>query len=153
MQRLDTDLAIASVLFLVFATMVAIAANYPPEARFVPLAVGIPAMLLSGWQVSREVRRCRLGVKGPRPAEGGNQGPSSDGIAVAWLFLFILMTLVGGFVVGGTLAVMASQRFWLRESWRTTGWGGVVAFVVLYFCFEQGLGQPLFDGWLAEWIR
>jgi hypothetical protein len=75
-----------------------------------------------------------------------------QGLAFKWIFLFVLMIIAGGFVVGGTLAVMASQRFWLRESWRTTGWGGAIAFVILRFGFELGLALPLFDGLLLMWI-
>lgn len=153
MRLLDTDTVVAAVLLAVFAAMAVVAAGYPPEARFVPLVVAVPATLLAAWQLSREVAKRRSARDVPRTPTKGNGDASHAGIAIGWLFLFTLIVLSGGFVVGGTLAVMTSQRLWLRESWRTTVGGGVLAFVGLQFCFERLLGLTLFSGWVAEWIR
>jgi ABC-type sugar transport system permease subunit len=147
----DRDIVMVSVLFALFAIMVVVAADYPAAARRVPWTIGIPAMLLSGWQVSREAAKRRATAKRPESAEQ-LQMSMAQGAALKWIFLFVLMILAGGFVAGGTLAVMVSQRFWLRESWRTTAWGGAIAFVVLRFGFERGLALPLFDGLLRTWI-
>jgi hypothetical protein len=152
-RRLNTNVAVAATLFVVFAGMVALTANYPHEARFVPLTVGMPALLLSGWQLWREFAGSRSSVETSRNSDEDRSNAGAGGVAIAWLAMFTLIVLAGGFVVGGTLAVMVSQRFWLRESWRTAGWGGVGTFAFLHFCFEQVLGVPLFGGWLATWIQ
>lgn len=144
--------AVAAALFAIFVVMVALATRYPREARLVPLVVGIPTMLLAGWQLSREVSKSRLA--GVAPAEGARVCITpAEGRSLAWLAFFTLMVLAGGFVGGGAIAVMACQRFWLGESWRTTIFGGALAFVVADVCFERALGLVLFSGWLAEWIR
>jgi hypothetical protein len=142
------DTAVAAVLFAVFAGMVAAAARYPPEARVVPLVIGIPGLVLSAWQVAREIARCRSSAA--ESAAADEPDASDQGQAVLWLMVFVLLVLAGGFVVGGTLAVMVSQRFWLRESWRTTLIGGAVAFVTMSFGLERQLGLVLFTGWLME---
>jgi hypothetical protein len=140
---------VAAALFAIFAVMVTAALRYPPEARLVPLVVGIPALILAGWQLWREIVRQRsAATEAARPAAPGRR-VSTEGASVAWLAAFALMVLAGGFVVGGTLAVMACQRFWLRESWRTTLAGGAVALFITYGCFERALGLALYGGWIA----
>jgi hypothetical protein len=138
------EITVASTLFAVFAAMVAAAASYPQEARLVPLIVGVPAMALAGWQLWRELTGER--AKMDEPA-------TNEGASIAWLAFFALLVLAGGFVAGGTIAVMVCQRFWLRERWRTALIGGAVALFVSYACFERGLGLTLFGGWIANWVR
>ena len=147
------EIAVASTLFVVFVTMVGAAARYPREAGLVPLIVGIPATALAAWQLWREVAKHRRTLD--QPADTGDRafGTPTERRSLAWVALFALMVLTGGFVVGGTIAVMACQRFWLRESWRTSVVGGAIALFVSYFCFERGLGLTLFSGWIAAWAR
>jgi formate-dependent nitrite reductase membrane component NrfD len=132
------------VLFVLFA---AGAARYPAEARLVPLVVAVPAVLLAAWQLQRDVRRKPAGAVDSAAVSA--EAP----IAIMWLAIFVLLVLLGGFVIGGTLAVMASQRYWLRESWTATLVGGVIALGTLTVGFERLLGVVLFDGWLSVWLR
>lgn len=152
MRPPDTNLVVASTLLAVFTAMVVAATRYSYEARLVPLLIGIPAVLLAGWQLWREL--ANRGSQGDdREGTGeGHRDASRERAAIIGLVLFVLTVLAGGFVVGGTLAVMAGQRVWLHERWRTTAQGGLVAFVILYVFFERLLGLSLFNGWIAEWI-
>ena len=77
----------------------------------------------------------------------------SQGVAFAWFVAFVLAIVAGGFSIGGVAAVVVAQRFWLRESWRTSLIGGAVAFVVLVAGIDRGLGQPLFEGVVTGWVR
>lgn len=131
------------VLFVLFA---AAAARYPAEARLVPLVVAVPAVFLAAWQLQRDVSR--------NPDRGVENASASAHAATAimWLAIFVLLVLLGGFVVGGTLAVMASQRYWLGESWRATFAGGVISLGTLAVGFERLLGVVLFEGWLSVWL-
>jgi hypothetical protein len=157
----DLHVIVAFLMFAIFASMVGAAVGYRHEARLVPLVVGIPALLLAAWQLYTEIR--------PRgPATSGERGASTGDVrapqpahaltklreaeAVAWLLLVTGLVLAGGMVAGGTIGVMLCQRIWLRESWRMTLTGGLVAILVLHFCFERALGLALFEGWLFEWI-
>jgi hypothetical protein len=147
----DTFVTIA--LFMVFTGMVAVSASYPLKAGLVPLVIGIPALLLSCWQLWRGIAERRGLGRGREPSGVGADDAPHEWIAMLWLSVFTLLVLVGGFIAGGTLAVMASQRFWLRESWRTAVTGGGIAFLVTHVFFERALGLLLFGGWLAEWAR
>lgn len=162
MRLPDLDIIVALVVFVILSAMVGTAVSYTYEARLVPLVVGVPAMLLAGWQLRVQILTPGSRVaQPPGTADGDNTEDerrpahawSREAVAVFWLLLFTSMVLMGGLVVGGTLGVMASQRIWLRESWRTTVWGGAVALLVLHVFFERGFGLALLDGWFAEWMR
>jgi len=141
------DLAVGVALLAVFAGMIAIASGYPPAARLMPLTVGIPAALLTIWELARAWRA------GQGVAAAGPVARASQARELAWFIAFVLAIVAGGFVVGGMAAVVAAQRFWMRESWRTACLGGVVAFAILAGGIERGLGQPLFEGVVTGWAR
>jgi hypothetical protein len=157
----DLDIIVALVVFMILSAMVGTAVSYTYEAGLVPLVVGVPAMLLAGWQLWMQIliRRSRVAQPpglsdGDMTADEGRRahGSSREAIAVFWLLLFTAMVLIGGLVVGGTLGVMTCQRIWLRESWRTTARGGAFAVLVLHIFFERGLGLGLFHGWFVAWM-
>jgi hypothetical protein len=140
------DLTVPVALLAVFALMIATATGYPPAARLMPLTIGIPAALLTVWEMWRVWRATPDGEPSSRRRAG-------QAVALTWFIVFVLAIVAGGFIVGGIAAVMAVQRFWLRESWRTACVGGVVAFVVLVGGIERGLGQPLFEGVVTGWAQ
>ena len=140
------DLTVPVTLLAVFALMIATSAGYPPAARLMPLTIGIPAALLTVWEMSRVWRAAPKGEPSARRRGG-------QAVALAWFVGFVLAIVAGGFIVGGIAAVVTVQRFWLRESWRTACVGGVVAFVVLAGGIERGLGQPLFEGVVTGWAQ
>ena len=140
------DLTVPVTLLAVFALMMATAAGYPPAARLMPLTIGVPAALLTAWEMWRIWRAA--------PEKTSSSGrPAGQAVALAWFIGFVLAIVAGGFIVGGIAGVVAVQRFWLRESWRTACVGGVVALVVLAGGIERGLGQPLFEGVVPGWAQ
>ena len=145
------DTLLAATLLVVFAAMVATSAGYPPAARLVPMLVGIPAIVLAAYQVWRERAAIPLAGAG-RSTERPRKDPI-EASALAWFVAFTFIVLVGGFTVGGPIAVIVSQRMWLKESWRTALIGGAAAFVLLSVCVDRLLGLVLFDGWIALLVR
>jgi ABC-type sugar transport system permease subunit len=145
------DITVAGAVFITLAAMVVTALGYPPEARLVPLVIGIPTLLLAAFQLWRDATRLSTtatAVDGHHPPE-----KPTEGRALRWLFFFVLLVLAGGFTFGGSLAVVVSQRFWLRESWRIALIGGAIAFLLLHFVLERQFGLSLFSGWVAAWMR
>jgi hypothetical protein len=131
--------------------MVATSNGYPPAARLVPMLVGIPATMLAAYQVWRE-RRAILLIGVGRSTERRRKEPI-EASTIAWFVAFVIIVLAGGFTVGGPIAVIVSQRLWLKESWRTAIIGGSAAFVLLYVCVERLMGLVLFGGWIALLMR
>jgi hypothetical protein len=144
-----SDVNVAAMMFAVFTVMAAAATMYPPQARLVPLVVGIPAALLSGYQLVREISTTRTTTE-------RTEGPfdaASLRLGVSWLLLFIVFVLAGGFTFGGPTAVAVSQRYWLKESWKTSGITGVVALFLIHVVLQEQLGVVLFEGWIESWVR
>jgi hypothetical protein len=139
---------VAAAIFAVFAAMVIAALAYPPQARLVPLVVGIPAAILAAYQIVREMAMPRPHQPPPDQSDvaGLGRGP-------LWILLYIAIVLVGGFTWGGPLAVATSQRFWLKEPWKTSIASGIVAFVLIYVVLQEQLGVVLFEGWIDRWVR
>ena len=140
------DTLLAATLLMVFVAMVATSNGYPPAARLVPMLVGLAA-----YQVWRE-RAAIPHVGVGRTTERRRKDPI-DASTIAWFVTFALIVLVGGFTVGGPIAVIVSQRMWLKESWRTALIGGAAAFVLLYVCVDRLMGLVLFSGWIAFLVR
>jgi ABC-type sugar transport system permease subunit len=138
------DRAVALAMLSAFAAMTAIATSYQYEARLMPLVVGVPAVLLAAVQC---VTSFRSTTTSSRERPSGGRGEIA---ALGWLAVFSALVTVAGVIVGGSLAVVVTQRLWLRETWRTAAIGGAVAAVLLVVVFERQLGIALFEGLLAE---
>ena len=152
MMRLEV--AVSGALCILFALMVAVAFSYRADVRLVPVIVGGPSALLALVQLLRAIRTHEVAKTGNAAAAGESRSDiRAELAALLWVAAFILTVLAGGFVIGGTIAVVISQRFWLRESWKIAAVGGVVALFVSHVCFERALGLVLFSGWIAEALR
>jgi len=108
------DTVLAATLLVVFVAMVATSNGYPPAARLVPMLVGIPAIVLAAYQVWRE--RAAIPCVGVGQTTERSRKDPIDASTIAWFVTFALIVLVGGFTVGGPIAVIVSQRMWLKES-------------------------------------
>ena len=64
------ELTVPAVLLVIFAGMTATATGFPPAARLMPLAVGIPAILLTAWELWRAWRA----TDGEAPASRSRAG-------------------------------------------------------------------------------
>jgi hypothetical protein len=147
MPRLER--AVTGLLIAIFATMTGVASLYPSTARLMPLTVGIPAILLATWQLRREWSAEAL-------SESRSLEPAfrpEEVTAIAWFVLFVLLIVAGGFVIGGVIAVAASQRFWLKEPRRTVLTSAAVAFAILQGGLVWGMGLPLFEGIVTGWVE
>jgi hypothetical protein len=139
---------VAVALCAVFAAMVLAALTYPPQARLVPLVIGIPAAILAAYQIVREIAM-------PRPHHPPTDQSDAAGLGRGslWILLYIAIVLAGGFTWGGPIAVATSQRLWLKEPWKTAIASGIVAFVLIYVVLQEQLGVVLFEGWIDRWVR
>jgi len=144
------DLALTVALLAIFAGMVVTASGYPAAARLLPLTIGLPALVLTAWELREQWRVPPTPEPVASPALSHHR---SQGVAFLWFVAFVIAIVAGGFTIGGVGAVVIAQRFWLRESWRTSLIGGAVAFLVLFAGIDRGLGQPLFEGVVVAWVR
>ena len=138
----------------IFGGMVGVATQYPPQARFMPLVVGLPGIALCLVQVALEIAARR------RAAAGTTDGASADGPGadarrrelVLWgSFLGLIASLIlFGFWVTIPLFLLAFLRGYAKESWRFSLALSAGGSMLLALVFHVGLGVILHKGFLLE---
>jgi small-conductance mechanosensitive channel len=129
----------------IFAIAVGLAFTYDPDARLLPLVIGIPGLALSLVQFVKELRE---------PAEPAvtSEEHKREGAMFAWFILFVGGLVLFGFLYAGPLLVAAFLYFSGKEKWYVALAAAVFAWLILYGIFEQFLGLPLFEGLAVQWI-
>jgi hypothetical protein len=161
----------------IFVVLVAIASGYPPNARFMPFVVGIPAIGLCLLQLVLDQRqRTTTREAGPpAPAPGvRNVGPKvpremlpvepepalspRETVRRELTLWAYFLALVGGILLFGFWAtipifLVAFLRFQARASWGMTLALGIAATAVLYLALEQAFRIELHRGFVTEYLR
>jgi hypothetical protein len=143
---LEGRILVSGIMLLAFATAVGLSFTYAPEARFLPLVIGVPGLLLSGVQFIKELRE--------RPAEPAvtPEEHKREGRMFAWFITFVVALVLFGFLYAGPALVAAFLYFSGREKWYVAVAAAAFAWVVLYGVFERFLGLPLFEGLVFQWL-
>ncbi len=104
MDRVST--AVTIVMLAIFATMVAVALTYSTSARFMPLVVGLPAIVLCLIQLAVDLSgRRRRSAKASETRELGPHTRAAEIRNWAWFAGFIAVVLLIGFQLAGPLLV------------------------------------------------
>jgi hypothetical protein len=143
---LEGRLLVSTIMVVVFATAVGLAFTYAPEARLLPLVIGIPGLVLSAIQLFTELR-----VKNPEPAVTPDEH-SREGRMFVWFIGFVAALVLFGFLYAGPALVAAYLYFSGRERWYVALAGAVFAWIVLYGVFDWFLGLPLFEGLVFQYL-
>lgn len=134
----------AGIMFAIFLVMVGLSFTYEPDARFLPLVIGIPGLLLAAAQFAIEIKT--PSEKSPAPAE-----VSAEWAMFGWFVLFAGGIVLFGFPYAGPVLVAAYLYLSWNEKWYVCLAAGIFAWAVLYGVFEQFLGLPLFEGLAYQW--
>ena len=141
-------IVVAGLMTLIFATMVGVAFTFPGEARFLPLVIGIPGLVLCIAQLLIELRG--------KPDPDEKVHTSEDRIAelkmFGWFFAFIAGIILFGFPYAGPVLVLLYLHFSWGEKWYVSLGAAAFAFAVLHGLFDYVLGLPLFEGLVYQWI-
>ena len=143
---LEGRLLVSAIMLVAFATAVGLSFTYAPEARFLPLVIGVPGLLLSAIQLVSEMRN-----KDPAPAVTSEEH-KREGQMFVWFIGFVGGLVLFGFLYAGPALVAAYLYFSGRERWYVALAGAVFAWAVLYGVFDWFLGLPLFEGLFFQWI-
>jgi hypothetical protein len=140
-------IVVAGMMLLIFAVMVGLAITYPPEARFLPLVIGIPGLVLSLAQFAIELRG---------KDEDEKVYTAEDRMAelkmFGWFFVFIAGIILFGFPYAAPIIVVLYLHFSWGEKWYVSLGAAAFAFAVLHGIFDYVLGLPLFEGLVYQWI-
>lgn len=141
----DGRILTAGVMFAIFASFVGVSFAYPVEARFTPLVIGIPGLILSLIQLVSELR-----TKTARVILSEERGREYR--MFGWFAFFILGIILFGFPYAGPVVVAAYLHFSWHEKWYTSLGAAFFSWVVLHYLFGEILGLPLFEGLIVEWL-
>ena len=143
---LEGRLLVSAIMLLAFGAAVGLSFAYAPEARFLPLVIGIPGLLLSTIQLIKELRE-----KNPEPVVTREEH-SREGRMFIWFLGFVGALVLFGFLYAGPALVAAYLYFSGRERWYVALAGAVFALAVLYGVFDWFLGLPLFEGLVFQYL-
>lgn len=140
---------VLSALFLaVFGIMVAVSFSFPEGARFMPLVVGVPGMVLCIVQLVTDLRARPVT---PSPdAELGRHTLWSEARAWGWLVGFIGLVLLIGFNFAGPILVFG--YLWLEAQVRPSR-AAIAAAIFggwIWFMFDRVLGFALHPGLFGQ---
>ncbi len=142
---LEGRILVSGIMVVVFATAVLLSFTYAPDARFLPLVIGIPGLLLSAAQLIKELREHPEIVIVPEERR-------REARMFAWFVIFVGGLVLFGFLYAGPALVAAYLFFSGRERWYMALGAAFVTWAILYGIFERFLGLPLFDGLISQWI-
>ena len=145
-MRLDGRLAVSLMMLAIFLFFVGQAPAFQPQARAMPLLVGIPAIVLCLVQIVLELRK-----QGGAVAKAVLLSAEERPIAV-WLLVFFVGIIAFGFTYGAPLLVAAYLYFGARERPIVAIAGGIFCLVIVYFAFERLLMVDLFDGLVTRLV-
>lgn len=133
------------VMLAIFVAMVAIAWQYPPDARFMPWVIGIPAIALCLLQIALDWRAA---------ARSDTEAIEFSREAAMWGYFAGLVAgiLVFGFLVAIPVFLVLFIRRWGRASWRFALGLAAAGSAALYLGFVKGLGVVLHAGFLTEYL-
>lgn len=133
------------VMLAIFVAMVAIAWQYPPDARFMPWVIGIPAIALCLLQIALDWRAA---------ARSDAEAIEFFREAAMWGYFAGLVAgiLVLGFLVTIPVFLVLFIRRWGRAGWRFALGLAAAGSAVLYLGFVKGLGVVLHAGFLTEYL-
>ena len=140
----------------IFVTMVAVASQYPPQARFMPFVVGIPGIVLCIFELIRDLRAAAA-----RPAVAGDPSAIQPSLAgtgrreiVLWAYFiaFVAGLILFGFWPSIPVFLLLFLRFAAGESWRFSLCLTALGSVVLFLIFQKGLGVTLHPGFITGFL-
>lgn len=146
----------SALMLAIFVAMVAVASQYPPQARFMPLVVGIPGIVLCIIELIRELRAAAA-----RPAAADDRfaaEPSSAGaerreiVLWAYFIAFVAALILFGFWPSIPVFLLVFLRFAAGESWRFSLILTVLGTAVLFLVFHKGLGVTLHPGFITGFL-
>ena len=143
---LEGRILVSAIMLGAFAIAVGLSFTYAPEARFLPLVIGIPGLLLSAIQFVKELRE-----KHSEPVVTRDEH-RREARMFAWFIAFVGGLVLFGFLYAGPTLVAAYLYFSGREKWYVALGAAVFAWVILYGVFDWFLGLPLFEGLVFQYL-
>lgn len=155
MRYLNGPVVTALLMTVIFSAMVLVATQYPPDARMLPLVIGIPGTILCFIQLSFELLSSYRKLSSS--SDAANLRMKSANVKkelrfFLWFPGFIISVLLIGFMATTVIMVFLFLRMSQRESMKLSVGLSLGGALMLYVVFELVLAMPLFNGVINQWI-
>jgi hypothetical protein len=133
----------------IFSAVLIVAVGYPPEARLMPMLIGLAGAGLSLAQLWQSLA---AGRRLDRPARVGAGAPAGwrEARLLAWFAGFLLAIVAFGFLIAAPVMVLGFLVIEQRERAMLSGALAFGCLVVLYLAFELLLELSLYRGLVAQ---
>lgn len=145
---LDGRVGLTLVMLGIFLAMVFMASGFTHTARFLPLVIAIPGMILATLQLAIEIRRV-MGEDATRSDDGG-MDPRNRLRRLGTPFVYVIALAAGiamfGFLIAAPLFI--AGVLWLREhdSRHVIAMASIGTLAMIYISFEILLGLSFNGG-------
>ena len=141
-MKTHVEKLVSLVMLIVFCLFCAMAVTLGPQARLMPLFVGVPGAALALFILVREFNLRSTG----EPVTNTGAFVRRDIKLVAWIALCVLLVIAFGFTWGAPIAVAIYFLFVNREPVWIIITSTVFCFCMTELMLNRFLGAQLFDG-------
>lgn len=153
-MRITGQVLFSLLLMLILVWFVVTASGYNETARFVPLVVGIPTLLLAVYQVQVDWRKAAKASKAAAPKKSeGVSAARTEWIATLWVISCFIVIWLIGFEWGLPLYSFAYAKVKGKQPWLLSLVPAVAAYLVMWIFFLQILHVPLYEGVVFEFLN
>jgi len=169
LKNISFSTALTFIMFLIFTSMVAISFDYPAKARFMPLVVGLPGIVLcliqlavdlfrsSAADTSASVGQSIAAASAPESSqqeelpEFGPHTARQEVVMWGYFVSFIAAIILFGFYISVPIMLLTFLRRQGEASWKFALALAIAATLALYLMFGRVLGIELHPGFVTRW--
>jgi len=173
LRTISFSTALTFVMLVIFSSMVALSFDYPAKARFMPLVVGIPGILLCLVQLAIDLFRspsastpaaASVGQsiaaasvpEGTQPEEElpefGPHTVRQEMVMWSYFLSFVAGIVFFGFYISVPIMLVTFLRRQGEASWKLAIGLAIAATLALYLMFGRLLGIELHPGFVTRWV-
>ena len=143
----------SALMLAIFASMVAVATQYPPQARFMPLVIGIPGLVLCIYQLIVELRTRTEPARDVADSTVAQTTVAAERRREVTLWSYFVALIAALILFGFWVTIPVFLTIYLRhaagESWRFALGLGLAGSGILFLVFHKGLGVVLHGGFIT----
>lgn len=168
LKNISFSTALTVIMLAIFTSMVAISFDYPAKARFMPLVVGLPGIVLCLIQLAIDLFRSPAADTGTSVGQSiaaasapesqheelpefGPHTARQEVIMWSYFVSFIAGVILFGFYISVPIMLLTFLRRQGEASWKFALALAIAATLALYLMFGRLLGIELHPGFVTRW--
>ena len=140
---------LSAIMLAIFSAVLIVAVGYPPEARLMPMIIGLAGACLSLVQLWQSLAAGCRPNRSPRARADATPG-WREARLLAWFAGFLLGIVAFGFLIAAPVMILGFLVIEQRERAMLAGALAFGCLAVLYLVFELLLELSLYRGLVAQ---